>query len=105
MKKYFICKNCSKSVSYDAPGTKNRNHCPFCLYSLHVDFEIGDRSAECGGLMNAVAKTLKPDGEEVLIHQCLKCGQIRKNRIAGDDSYKLVKKLEIVDFDAFVSGK
>ncbi len=105
MKKFFICKNCLKSVSFDAPGTKNRNHCPFCLFSLHVDSEIGDRASKCGGLMAVVAKTLKPDGEEVLVHRCVSCGQIRKNRIAGDDSYKLVKKLETVDFEAYTLGE
>ena len=55
--------------------------------------------------MAVVAKTLKPDGEEVLIHKCINCGQIRKNRIAGDDSYKLVEKLEIIDFDAYSLGE
>ena len=55
--------------------------------------------------MAVVAKTLKPDGEEVLVHRCVSCGQIRKNRIAGDDSYKLVKKLETVDFEAYTLGE
>lgn len=81
-----------------APGTKNRNHCPFCLYSLHVDIKTGDRVAQCKGLMKPIAKTLKKDGEEVIVHKCLKCGQLRKNRIAGDDSFEGVKNLSVVDF-------
>jgi len=96
----FICSKCGQKVSLQAPGTKNRNHCPFCLYSLHVDIEIGDRQGQCKGLMQPVARTLKKDGEEVLIHKCLKCGQIRKNRIAGDDSFEGVESLSVVDFNS-----
>ncbi len=40
----------------------------------------------------------KKDGEEVLVHKCLSCGQVRKNRIAGDDSFEQVDKLEIIDY-------
>jgi hypothetical protein len=76
-----------------APGTKNRNHCPHCLFSLHVDNETGDRMSDCRGLMAPVGRLLKKDGEEVLIHKCLVCGEIRKNRIAGDDSISLVEEL------------
>lgn len=93
----FKCANCKEFVNFQAYGTKNRNHCPFCLFSLHVDDTIGDRNSSCGGLMPAVAKMVKPDGEEVLVHKCQKCGLIRKNRIAGDDDYDLVDKLEILE--------
>lgn len=94
----FTCENCGKEVSYMAYGTKNRNHCPFCLYSLHVDNEIGDRKSNCGGLMKPVGKMYKPDGEEVLVHECVNCGLVRKNRVAGDDSFELVEKLPKIDY-------
>lgn len=93
---YFKCIYCGKSVSLTAPGTKNRNHCSFCLASKHVDIEIGDRANECGGCMLAIGKFLKPDGEEVIVHKCQVCGNIRKNRIAGDDDWGLVGKLPLV---------
>ena len=93
----FTCVFCSKTVKLSAPGTKNRNHCPFCLSSLHVDDTIGDRNSGCMGIMSAVGKIYKPDGEEVLIHKCLKCGTVRKNRIAGDDNYELVQNLLELD--------
>jgi|SRR3989344_3379453 len=92
----FQCANCGQKVSYEAWGTKNRNHCPYCLYSLHVDEEVGDRKSACGGLMPAIAKILKEDGEEVLVQKCEKCGTIRKNRVAGDDSFEKVEKLPVV---------
>lgn len=88
---FFECQNCGTSVSINAPGTKNRNHCPVCLFSLHIDEVIGDRKSKCRGLMKPIGKILKKDGEEVLIHKCLKCGFERKNRVAGDDSIELVE--------------
>ncbi len=93
----FTCKNCKKEVEYIAWGTKNRNHCPFCLFSLHVDDRIGDRSASCKGLMLPIGKVLKKDGEEVIVHKCIKCGMVRKNRVAGDDDFKMVEELELFE--------
>ena len=91
----FICKFCAGEVFQRAPGTKNRNHCPKCLYSVHVDTKIGDRSSKCRGLMKPVYKYYKKDGEEVLWHKCLSCGFARKNRVAGDDSQKVIDKLPV----------
>ncbi len=93
----FTCLYCLKNVSFVAPGTKNRNHCPFCLYSVHVDISIGDRNSRCMGIMEPIGKMYKEDGEEVLVHRCKKCGFIRKNRIAGDDSFELVDELLVLD--------
>lgn len=95
-KRGYICSHCSKFVKYTAPGTKNRNHCPYCLYSLHVDVVPGDRSAACKGDMAPIGKMYKPDGEELVVHRCEKCGFTRKNRVAGDDSYARMEKLPIV---------
>ncbi len=96
-KNSFLCLKCGKNVLEIAPGTKNRNHCPHCLYSLHVDIDVGDRLATCKGLMKPIGKILKKDGEESLIHKCEKCLKISKNRIAGDDSVRLVADLKLVD--------
>ncbi|MBC2873880.1 MULTISPECIES: RNHCP domain-containing protein [Streptomyces] len=83
----FKCAGCRLDVSLDAPGTGHRNHCPNCLVSLHVDARIpGDRAASCRGRMEAVSMSARPDGEWMLIHQCLSCGELSANRIAGDDN-------------------
>ena len=82
----------------DAPGTRHRNHCPFCLYSVHLDRRVGDREAVCGGLMGPIGKTYKKDGEEMVIHKCTVCGVTRKNRVAGDDSFAKMEQLAIVEF-------
>ena len=94
---FFICKNCNKKVFLNAPGTKNRNHCPYCLYSLHVDVESGDRKSPCNGKMRPIGKFCKDDGEEMLVHECEKCGFVRWNRIAGDDDYEKMEKLPIIE--------
>lgn len=95
--KGFECANCKKFVEASAWGTKNRNHCPYCLCSLHVDVVIGDRKNQCKGVMPAIGKYYKADGEEVLVHKCNKCGDLRKNRVAGDDAIELCNNLPIVE--------
>lgn len=92
----LLCENCKKEFLLSAPGTKNRNHCPFCLYSKHVDIADGDRRAECKGLMKPIGLTFKHEGfdkygkekagELMLVHLCSSCGKISINRIAGDDN-------------------
>ncbi len=94
----FKCLNCKKDISFsELIGTKNRNHCPFCLYSQHVDLDVsGDRMSDCKGKMMPIGITLKHEGvdkygkkregEIMLIHECLDCRKISINRIAGDDS-------------------
>lgn len=87
----FVCSNCKKEVATSGNiGTHQRNHCPFCLYSKHVDEIPGDRKATCHGLMKPIGLTFKQEGEGkvgelMLIHRCEKCGKISINRLAGDD--------------------
>ena len=44
----FVCANCGREVP--PLGYSSRNHCPYCLCSLHVDVNPGDRAADCGGI-------------------------------------------------------
>ena len=64
----------------------NRNHCPHCLHSVHLDLRPGDRRSACRGLMIPVAVWVRDDGEWCLLHRCERCGTIRSNRIAADDN-------------------
>ena len=99
----FICEHCGKLVpklEYSC-----RNHCPYCLYSKHVDINPGDRAEECKGDLVPVGAekchgSLKPIGIElnskkgyVIIFRCEKCGAIRKNKAAKDDNMELIIKL------------
>jgi predicted nucleic acid-binding Zn-ribbon protein len=47
--------------------------------------------------MAPVGKYYKPDGEEVLVHKCLECGDIKYNRVAGDDSFEKMAQLPVVE--------
>ncbi|MFB7032818.1 RNHCP domain-containing protein, partial [Streptomyces sp. NPDC056295] len=83
----FRCASCRLDVPLTAPGTAHRNHCPTCLASLHVDRRIpGDRDADCRGRMEALGLSVRPDGEWMIIHECVSCGELSVNRIAGDDN-------------------
>ena len=92
----FICENCCKEVK--PLGYSSRNHCPFCLWSLHLDVNPGDRASECGGKMEPVRVEIDSKKGYVIIHKCTKCGEIRRNRTAHEasvqpDSLKLIIKL------------
>jgi predicted RNA-binding Zn-ribbon protein involved in translation (DUF1610 family) len=94
----FKCVNCGAVVSTDRElaGVNNRNHCPVCLWSKHVDEnKAGDRKAICKSKMKPVGLTIKKtrnkyseekSGELMLIHRCTGCGKVSINRIASDDS-------------------
>ncbi len=84
----FRCVNCGRSVS---PAAKTaRNHCPFCLWSLHVDSEVpGDRKSNCGGKM-APAAIFQKHGEWVVVHCCEECGKEIQNKCAQDDNFEML---------------
>ena len=45
----FICQNCGKKV--EKLKYTSRDHCNYCLHSLHVDITPGDRLNDCKGLL------------------------------------------------------
>lgn len=92
----FRCAHCRLDVALRAPGTAHRNHCPHCLTSLHVDGRIpGDRAADCHGRMEAAGVSARPDGEWLVIHRCLSCGELSANRVAGDDNARALVRLAV----------
>ena len=78
----FVCVHCGKNVN--KLGYTSRNHCPFCLWSLHVDENPGDRASECGAPMEPVSATPDPKKGYIIYHKCTKCGVIKRNRAALD---------------------
>ena len=82
----FICENCGLTVPSLESGTHNRNHCPHCLFSKHMDMKIGDRRSGCRGVMEPIGLWVKENKECSVIHRCRKCGFIRTNRIVSDDN-------------------
>jgi DNA-directed RNA polymerase subunit RPC12/RpoP len=92
----FTCLHCGSYVSaaHALCGVNNRNHCPYCLWSRHLDWRTpGDRLSACKAPMQPVGLTLKRsrnkyaarEGELMLVHLCLDCGTLAINRIAADD--------------------
>ncbi len=92
----FKCIHCRQIISADSglSGVHNRNHCPYCLHSRHMDLhQSGDRLSACKGKMIPVGLTFKragkkygkDQGELMLVHQCEECGKVSINRIAADD--------------------
>ena len=82
----FTCKVCGRPVAPPQEGGVQRNHCPNCLASLHLDVEPGDRAAGCGSIMDPIGVWVRKNGEWALIHRCRRCGALSSNRIAADDN-------------------
>ncbi len=84
----FVCENCGSDVK----GNGFTDHCLKCLWSKHVDVNPGDRSANCGGLMEPVG--VKKEGEKYIIYyNCLACGHKHRVKKAKEDSVEEVIKL------------
>jgi len=86
----FRCINC-RALIPDANrviGTQHRDHCPLCLFSLHLDEDKpGDRKSRCFGAMRPIGMTFKNNCKEpMVVYECVKCGKIHKNRCSADDS-------------------
>jgi hypothetical protein len=94
----FKCRNCKAFIGEPPTGGQQRNHCPMCLYSLHVDDKTpGDRASECRSLMEPIGVFYRRNLEQVVVHRCLGCGFVRYNRIAADDNPILLNELPIID--------
>lgn len=92
----FVCVNCGKEVS--PLGYTSRNHCPYCLHSLHVDIIPGDRQNLCRGLLKPIAIEENSKKGYVIVFKCEKCGALSKNKSAEDDDF--AKMLEIAKNNA-----
>jgi len=88
----FVCLRCGTRVQ----GDGYTNHCPHCLWSLHVDDDPGDRACECRGLMEPVGLECKGESY-VLTHRCRECGATKRNRVSPADErealYRLARRL------------
>lgn len=97
----FQCLNCGASVEPQEGSC--RNHCPQCLYSLHVDAEFpGDRASTCSALMAPIGLTQSGKKGWILLHKCTKCGRTIRNKLADDDNMELAIALsrQPIDLDA-----
>ena len=86
----FICRNCGKNVS--KLGYTSRDHCPYCLCSIHVDINPGDRLNDCLGLLRPITVEKFKDTFKI-VYKCDKCNEIHKNIMANDDDMNLIIEL------------
>jgi len=84
----FTCDHCKRFVK----GNGYTNHCPYCLYSKHVDQNPGDRLATCHGLMKPIEVEVKRD-QFILTHRCLKCQTIKRNKAAPNDCFSAILQI------------
>jgi hypothetical protein len=105
----FRCKNCGFLVTAnrELSGVNNRNHCPRCLWSRHMDITPGDRRSDCLSRMEPVGLTVKHvtrkygsnNGELMVIHRCTGCSKISINRIAADDDSHKIRQVFLASLD------
>ncbi len=85
MNESFACHHCKKDVP--AAQKTCRDHCPYCLYSKHVDNNPGDRLARCEGILKPMAYA-KHGKKGFMIHYiCQSCGQKKVNKFLEIDSH------------------
>ena len=84
-----VCGNLVTKLEYTA-----RDHCPYCLSSKHLDINPGDRSADCGGILEPIDIEKSKKDSYKIVYKCNKCNIIKKNKTAIDDNFD--KILEIM---------
>ncbi len=84
----FKCENCG----HETVGDGYTNHCSNCLWSKHVDVNPGDRASTCFGLMRP-AGLIKRGDILLVVHRCLKCGLVKRNKVAERDNFDQIVKI------------
>ena len=87
----FICVNCGKSV--EKLEYTSRNHCPYCLHSLHVDIIPGDRANSCKGVLEPIGVENNSKKGYVIVFKCKKCHAITRNKSANDDDFDVMLEI------------
>jgi hypothetical protein len=90
----FICEHCNKKV--EPLIYSSRDHCPYCLYSKHVDINPGDRENTCRGLLKPIEIEKFKDTYKI-IYKCDKCKQLHKNIIAKDDDMNKIIEISKIN--------
>ena len=95
----FKCENCRELILPLNNGSY-RNHCPYCLYSKHVDNKPGDRSNICQGLMRPISIKVNSKKGMQIVHKCLLCGEVKVNKVAEQSVQpdNFTKILELMSF-------
>lgn len=77
----FVCVHCGAEVG--PLRRTDRDHCPRCLRSLHVDLVPGDRANPCQGVLDPVGVEIR--GKDTVIrYVCRRCGGTHRVRAVLD---------------------
>ncbi|MBX9704519.1 MAG: RNHCP domain-containing protein [Silvanigrellaceae bacterium] len=79
----FTCQNCSANVPKSSQTC--RDHCPYCLFSLHVDNFPGDRASECKGTLKPVSWSVHKKKGYMIHYLCQSCGIKKVNKFLQHD--------------------
>jgi len=97
----FTCVNCARAVG--KLSYTSRNHCPYCLHSVHLDNNPGDRENGCGGILTPVFCAVDSKKGYIIEFVCKKCGGKKRNKTADDDNMAML--IELTDRDNKYSRK
>ena len=86
----FRCSNCGAIIK----GNSYTDHCPICLWSMHVDINPGDRANECLGTMKPVSAIADRRGTYTITYKCTKCGKIKKVKASPHDKVEALELLQ-----------
>lgn len=87
----FVCINCSRKV--EKLKYTSRDHCNYCLYSIHVDVFPGDRANDCKGVLKPINVEIDSKKGKQIVYKCLKCGKTIRNVVAKDDDEEMIYKI------------
>lgn len=87
----FVCINCSRKV--EKLKYTSRDHCNYCLYSIHVDVFPGDRANDCKGVLKPINVEMDSKKGKQIVYKCLKCGKTIRNVVAKDDDEEMIYKI------------
>lgn len=90
----FLCLNCGKKVN--PLGYTARDHCPNCLYSIHLDINPGDRKSDCKGTLKPIGIEKTKKEKYKIIYKCEKCNKMIRNISATDDNMDEIIRLSVV---------
>ena len=88
----FVCRQCGKEVN--PLGYTSRDHCPYCLHSIHIDVVPGDRANTCLGTLVPFAVESSSKKGYIISYKCDKCGEIKRNKSADDDDFNVMLKIQ-----------
>ena len=93
----FVCAYCGTDVEPLTNGSY-RNHCPCCLWSIHIDDTPGDRMNDYLGLMKPIGVRIHSKKGYQIVHRCQKCCAKKVNRAAPDDMDAILSMMKSEGF-------